>query len=49
MDPSYYTVTCFLWSIARRCEAQFRLTYERTYLPERGLLRDRLVHAEIID
>ncbi len=48
MDPSYYIVTRFLWCIARGCEAWFRLTYERTYLPERGLFRDRLVHAEII-
>jgi hypothetical protein len=48
MDPTYYTVTRFLWSIANKCEVCFRLTYERTYLAERGLYRDKLVHAEIV-
>jgi len=47
MDPTYYTVTRFLWSVARKSEVWFRLTYERTYLPERGLYRDMLVHSEI--
>ena len=48
MNPTYYTVTRFLWSIALKCDVWFRLTYERTYLPERGLYRDRLVHSEIV-
>lgn len=30
-----------------QCEVWFRLTYERTYLPERSLYRDKLVHSEI--
>jgi hypothetical protein len=47
MNPTYYTVTRFLWSIAGKCEVWFRLTYERTYLPERDLHRDRLVHSEV--
>lgn len=47
MDPTYYTVTRFLWSVSRKCDVWFRLTYERTYLPERGLYRDMLVHSEI--
>jgi hypothetical protein len=47
MNPTYYTVTRFLWSVALKCEVWFRLTYERTYLPERGLYRDKLVHSEI--
>jgi hypothetical protein len=47
MNQTYYTVTRFLWSIALKCDVWFRLTYERTYLPERGLYRDRLVHSEI--
>jgi len=47
MNPTYYTVTRFLWSTALKQEVWFRLTYERTYLAERGLYRDQLVHAEI--
>ena len=47
MNPTYYTVTRFLWSTALKHEVWFRLTYERTYLAERGLYRDQLVHAEI--
>jgi len=47
MNPTYYTVTRFLWSVALKCEVWFRLTYERTYIPERGLYRDQLVHSEI--
>jgi hypothetical protein len=46
MNPTYYTATRFL-SIALRCDVWFRLTCERTYLPERGLYRNRLVHSEI--
>ena len=42
MNPTYYTVTRFLWSVALKCDVWFRLTYERTYLPERGLYRDKL-------
>jgi hypothetical protein len=48
MDPTYYTVTRFLWSVARKSEVWFRLIYERNYLPERRLYRDKLVHAEIV-
>ena len=48
MGPTYYTVTSLLWSIARKDEVWFRLIYQRTYLPERGLYRDQLVHAEIV-
>lgn len=48
MNPTYYTVTRFLWSVARKSEVWFRLIYERTYVPERGLYRDKLVHAEIV-
>ena len=47
MNPTYYTVTRFLWSIALKSEVWFRLTYERTYLPERSLYRNKLVHSEI--
>lgn len=48
MNPTYCTVTRFLWSVAHKSEVWFRLIYERTYLPERGLYRDKLVHAEIV-
>lgn len=48
MDPTYYTVTSFLWSVVRKSDVWFRLIYERSYLPERGLYRDKLVHAEIV-
>ena len=48
MNPTYYTVTRFLWSVALKCEVWFRLTYERTYIPERALYRDKLVHSEIV-
>ena len=48
MNPTYYTVTSFLWSVARKSEVWFHLTYERTYLAERGVYRDKLVHAEIV-
>lgn len=47
MNPTYYTATRFLWCIALKRDVWFRLTYERTYLPERGLYRDKLVCAEI--
>ena len=48
MDPTYYTVTRFLWSVASKSDVWFRLIYERSYLAERGLYRDKLVHAEIV-
>ena len=47
MNQTYYSVTRFLWSTALKCDVWFHLTYERTYLPERSLYRDKLVHAEI--
>src|ERR1035438_6466986 len=32
-EVSVYTVERNAWSIARRCEMRFRLTYERGFLP----------------
>jgi hypothetical protein len=47
MNPTYYVATRFLWSIALQRDVWFRLTYERTYLPERDIYRDQLVHSEV--
>jgi len=47
MNPTYYVATRSQWNIALQRDVWFRLTYERTYLPERGVYRDRLVHAEV--
>jgi hypothetical protein len=34
------------WSIVRRCEMHFRLTYDREFLPVQALWRDFLVNSE---
>ena len=45
-EASVYTVERNAWSIARRCEMHFRLTYERVFLPGLNLWRDFLVYCE---
>jgi hypothetical protein len=47
-EVSLYTVEQDAWSVARRCDMRFRLTYERGFLPVRNLWRDFLVHSEEI-
>jgi len=47
-EASVYTVERNAWSIARRCEMHFRLTYERVFLPGLNLWRDFLVYCEEI-
>jgi len=48
-EPSVYTVERNAWSIERHCDAHFRLTYERMFLPVQNLWRDFLVHCEEMD
>ena len=47
-EVSVYTIEQNAWSIARRCEMHFRLTYERGFLPVQNLWRDFLIHFEEI-
>ena len=47
-EVSVYTVERNAWSIARRCEMRFRLTYERGFLPVQNLWRDFLVCCDEI-
>ena len=47
-EVSVYTVEQNAWSIARRCDMRFRLTYERGFLPVQNLWRDFLVYCEEI-
>ncbi len=49
MNDSVYIVERNAWSVVRQCEAHFRLTYERGFLPGQNLWRDFLVHSEEID
>jgi hypothetical protein len=45
-DPSVYIVERKAWSIVKQCDMNFRLTYEREFLPLQNLWRDFLVHCE---
>jgi hypothetical protein len=45
-DPSVYIIERDAWSTVTRCDAHFRLTYEREFLPVQNLWRDFLVHSE---
>ena len=45
-EAGVYTVERNAWSTVRKCEAHFRLTYEREFLPAQNLWRDFLVHCE---
>jgi hypothetical protein len=45
-EPSAYTVERNAWSTVRKCNVQFRLTYEREFLPIQNLWRDVLVNSE---
>ena len=45
-EASVYTVERNAWSTVRKCNVQFRLTYERVFLPIQNLWRDFLVHSE---
>ena len=45
-DVSVYTVERNAWSTVKQCDAHFRLTYEREFLPLQDLWRDFLVHCE---
>ena len=47
-EVSVYTVERNAWSIARRREMHFRLTYERGFLPAQNLWRDFLLNCEEI-
>ena len=47
-EVSVFTVERNAWSIARRCEMRFRLTYERGFLPVQNLWRDFLVCCDEI-
>jgi hypothetical protein len=45
-EASVYTVERNAWSTVRKCNVQFRLTYERVFLPVQNLWRDFLVNSE---
>ncbi len=45
-EASVYIVERNAWSIKRRRDVHFRLTYERVFLPVQNLWRDFLVHCE---
>jgi hypothetical protein len=45
-EVSVYTVERNAWSTVKQCDAHFRLTYEREFLPLQNLWRDFLVHCE---
>jgi hypothetical protein len=45
-EASVYTVERNAWSTISHCDARFRLTYEREFLPLQNLWRDFLVHCE---
>jgi hypothetical protein len=45
-EPSVYVIERDAWSTAKGCDAHFRLTYEREFLPVQNLWRDFLVHSE---
>ena len=47
-EASIYIVEREAWSIERRHVVQFRLTYERVFLPAQNLWRDFLIHGEEI-
>jgi hypothetical protein len=47
-EVSVYTVETNAWSIARRREMRFRLTYEHGFLPSQNLWRDFLLNCEEI-
>jgi len=47
-DASVYIVERDAWSIERRRDVHFRLTYERVFLPVQNLWRDFLIHSEEI-
>ena len=45
-ETSVYVVERDAWSTVRQCMANFRLTYEREFLPLQNVWRDFLVHSE---
>jgi hypothetical protein len=45
-EAGVYIIERDAWSIERRRDAHFRLTYERTFLPIQNLWRDFLIHSE---
>jgi hypothetical protein len=45
-EASVYVVERNAWSTVKQCDANFRLTYEREFLPAQNLWRDFLVHCE---
>jgi len=45
-EPSVYVIERDAWSTIKGCDAHFRLTYEREFLPAQNLWRDFLVHSE---
>ncbi len=49
MNRTHYTIYSRAWSIARRAEFEMRLEYERTWIPDRGLWRDFLLNAEVLE
>jgi hypothetical protein len=48
MNDSVYIVERNAWSVLRQCEVQFRLTYERGFIPAQDIWRDFLVNCEEI-
>jgi hypothetical protein len=45
-EASVYIIERNAWSTVRQCDAHFRLTYEREFLPIQNLWRDFLVNSE---
>ena len=45
-EASVYIVERNAWSTVKGCDVNFRLTYEREFLPAQNLWRDFLVHSE---
>ncbi len=41
-----YVVECERWSIRHSCQARFRLTYRRVWMPERHFWANYLLSAE---
>jgi hypothetical protein len=47
-DASFYTVEQNAFSLVNNQPMQFRLTYERVFVPAHSVWRDFLVHSEEI-
>jgi hypothetical protein len=45
-EANIYIVERNGWSIVKQRDVQFRLTYEREFLPAQNLWRDFLIHSE---